>query len=248
MRSTRLLIAPLLGVLAVQLSFAGKHEDSTAQIMARIQDKLYHAQVLKHGDVQASLANGVATLTGTVDCLGVKMDAERAVRKVDDVSQVVNNINVHAEDITPAQIVEQARKDIVTYYAYTIFDWITLQIDGDRLAVNGAVTQAYKKSDIGNFLAHVKGVAQLDNNLEVLPFDQYDDGLRLSIARAIYNDPIFVRYGHQAMPPIHIIVKNGDVTLEGVVANQLDRTKAQEDAQFAATYFNLTNNLRIEGT
>ena len=115
MRSTKLLFAPIMLAIAVQVTFAGKHEDSPAQITARVEDKLYHAQVYKHGDVQVSVDNGVATLTGTVDCLGVKMDAEHAARKVDDVTDVVNNINVHAEDVTPRQIGEQARKDILTY-------------------------------------------------------------------------------------------------------------------------------------
>jgi len=204
--------------------------------------------VYKHGDVQVSVDNGVATLTGTVDCLGVKMDAERAARKVDDVTEVVNNINVHAEDVTVRQIGEQARKDIVTYHWYSIFDWITLEVQGGRLIVNGQVTLPVKKQDIGNFLAHVKGVAELDNNLEVLPTSEYDDSLRMAIARAIYNDPFFIHYRDQALPPIHVIVKNGNVTLEGVVANQLDRAKAEADARLAATYFSFTNNLRLERT
>jgi hyperosmotically inducible protein len=246
MRSTKLLFAPMMLAIAVQVTFAKKHDDSPAQVTARVEDKLYHAQVYKHGDVQVSVDNGVATLTGTVDCVGVKMDAEHAARKVDDVLEVVDNINVHAEDVTPRQLGEQARKDIVTYYAYTIFDNITLEVQGDRLFVNGQVTQPYKKQDLGNFLAHVKGVAELENNLEVLPTSEYDDSLRLAIARAIYNDPFFIRYGNQALPPIHIIVKNGNVTLEGVVANQLDRAKAEADARLAATFFNFTDNLRIE--
>lgn len=246
MRSAKLLFAPMMLAIAVQLTFAEKHNISPAQITAMIQDKLYHAQVFKHGDVQVSFENGVATLAGTVDSLGVKMDAEHAARKVDDVTSVVDNVNVHAEDVTTRQIGEQARKVILTYYAFGIFDYITLEVQGDRLIVNGEVTMGYKKQDIGNFLAHVKGVAELDNNLEVLPGTEFDDSLRLAIARAIYNDPIFINYGNQAHPPIHIIVKNGDVTLEGVVANQLDRAKAETDARLAATYFKFTNNLRIE--
>jgi hyperosmotically inducible protein len=246
MRRTKLLFAPMMLAIAVQMTFAKKHDDSPAQITARVEDKLYHAQVYKHGDVQVSLDNGVATLTGTVDCVGVKMDAERAARKVDDVTEVVDNINVHAEDVTPRQIGEQARKDIVTYPWFTIFDWITLDVQGERLIVNGQVTQPYKKQDIGNFLAHVKGVADLENNLEVLPTSEYDDSLRMAIARAIYNDPYFIHYGNQALPPIHIVVKNGNVTLEGVVLNQLDRAKADADARLAATFFNFTDNLQIE--
>jgi hyperosmotically inducible protein len=246
MRSTKLLFALLMLAIAVQMTFAGKHDDSPAEITARIEDKLYHAQVFKHGNVQVSVNNGVATLTGTVDCVGVKMDAERATRKVDDVTDVVDNINVHAEDVTPQQIAQQARKDILTYPWYTVFDWVTLTLQGDRLSVNGQVTQPYKKDDIGNYLAHVKGVADLENNLQVLPLSNYDESLRLSIARAIYNDPYFMNYRNQAVPPIHIIVNNGNVTLEGVVLNQLDRAKADADARLAATFFNFTDNLQLE--
>jgi len=246
MRATKLLFAPMMLAIAAQMTFAKKHDDSPAQITARVEDKLYHAQVYKHGDVQVSLENEVATLSGTVDCVGVKMDAERAARKVDDVTEVVDHINVHAEDVTPREIVEQARKEIVTYPWFTIFDWITLEAQGGRLIVNGQVTLPYKKEDIGNFLAHIRGVTELENNLEVLPTSQYDDSLRIAIARAIYGDPLFINCGNQALPPIHIIVKNGDVTLEGVVLNKLDRFRAETDARLAATYFNLTSNLQIE--
>jgi len=245
MRGTRLLFAALMLALAAQVGFAKKQADSPAQITAKIEDKLYHAQVFKHGNVQVSVDNGVATLSGTVDAVGYKMDAERAARKVDGVL-VVDNITVHADDVTPRQIAEQARKDVVTYYAYTVFDNINLQLQDGRLVVSGQVTQPFKKSDIGNFLAHIKGVTELDDNLEVLPTSQFDDRLRLAVARAIYRDPFFVHYADQALPPIHIVVKNGNVTLEGVVANQLDRAKADADARLAATYFNFTDNLRLD--
>jgi len=245
MRGTKLLFAPLMLAIATQATFAKKQMDSPAQITAKIQDKLYHAQVFKHGNVQVNVDNGVATLTGTLDSVGFKMDAERAAGKVDGMS-VVDNIVVRAEDVTPRQLADQARKEILTYYAYTIFDNINLQLQDGRLVVSGQVTQPFKKGDVGNFLSHIKGVAEFDNHLEVLPTSQYDDRLRLAIARTIYRDPFFVHYADQALPPIHIVVKNGNVTLEGVVANQLDRAKAEADARLAATFFNFTDNLRIE--
>jgi hypothetical protein len=73
-----------------------------------------------------------------------------------------------------------------------------------------------------------------------------DDQIRRAVARAIYRDPFFVNYGNQALPPIHIIVKNGNVTLDGVVDNAMARTKAEMDARLAATYFGFTNNLQLE--
>jgi len=245
MRRTKLLFAPLMLAIVAQAGFAKKQVDSPAQISAKIEDKLFHAQVFKHGNVQVNVSNGVATLTGTVDSVGFKMDAVHAAHKVDGVA-VVDQIVVQAEDVTPRQIADQARKDILTYHAYTIFDNITLQLQNGHLAVNGQVTQPYKKQDIGNLLAHIKGVGEFDNNLEVLPTSQYDDQLRIAVSRAIYRDPFFVHYTDQALPPIHIVVKNGNVTLEGVVSSQLDRAKAEADARLAATFFNFTDNLQIE--
>jgi hyperosmotically inducible protein len=242
----KLTAVPLLTLLAAQTLF-GQKEPSRTQIIAEIQSRLLNARVFERGDVQVGFENGVATLTGTVDSLGVKRDAERATRKVDEVMQLVNNIQVSADDVSVRQILEEARKQIVTYYAYGIFDNIALEAQGGKLIVIGQVSEPFKKGDIGNFLAHVKGVAEVENNLEVLPTSIYDDQLRWAVARAIYNDPYFIRYANRANPPIHIIVKNGNVTLEGVVGSAMDRAKAEQAARLAATYFGFTNNLRVDG-
>ena len=199
----------------------------------------------KHGDVQVTYAGGVATLTGTVDNLGSKLDAEKAAQKAPGVTQVVDNIQVRAEGVGDQQILEQARHEIVMYYAYGIFDNVDLEAHNGTLTVSGQVTQPFKKTDMGKILERVKGVAVLQNNLEVLPVSMFDDRLRLQVARAIYGDPYFIHYANQALPPIHIIVKNGNVTLEGVVASTMDRTKAEMAARLAGLSFSVVDNLQI---
>jgi hyperosmotically inducible protein len=74
----------------------------------------------------------------------------------------------------------------------------------------------------------------------------FDDRLRMQVSRAIYADPYFIHYADQALPPIHIIVKNGNVTLEGVVASAMDRTKADMDALRAGLSFSVVNHLQVE--
>jgi len=219
--------------------------DTDSQAMQSIQSHLNHTQVQKHGDVQVTYAGGVATLTGTVDNLGSKLDAEKAAQKVKGVKRVVDNIQVRADDVSAPQILEQARHAIVMYFAYGIFDNVELAVHDGTLTVSGQVTQPFKKTDMGRLLERVKGVAALQNNLEVLPLSNFDDRLRLQLARAIYGDPYFIHYANQALPPIHIIVKNGDVTLEGVVASTMDRTKADMDALRAGLSFSVVNNLQI---
>ena len=231
--------------LAVPAVFAGS-QGSDVRLQAELQDKVYHTQVFKHGQVAVSYANGTATLTGTVDNLGSKMDAERAARKVTGVAQVVNNIQVKADDVTPREMLERARKEVVTYYAYGIFDNLQLAAEGDRLVVSGQVTQPFKKTDLGNILARVRGVAAIENHLEVLPVSHFDDDLRGSVARAIYGSDTLFTYGNRALPPIHIIVKNGNVTLEGAVGTKLDRQLAEVTARSAGLSFSVVNNLRVD--
>lgn len=245
MRNAKLLALILTLGLAVPAAFAGT-EDSTGRMTAELQDKIYHAKVFEHGTVQAVLNNGVATLTGTVDNLGSKLDAERAARKAKGVTQVINNIRVSAAGVTPQQILGKARHEVLTYYAYTIFDNVALEAQGDTLVVSGQVTQPFKKSDLGNILTRVRGVATLQNNLEVLPLSTYDDQLRFQLARAIYGRSGFELYAVQANPPIHIIVKNGNVTLEGAVGNNLDKTLAGLTARNVGLSFSVTNNLRVD--
>jgi osmotically-inducible protein OsmY len=245
MRYIKILTLVMLAGLATQTAF-GRTQDSDAKRAAELQDKVYHSKVFNHGQVATTLENGVATLTGTVDNLGAKLDAERAARKTEGVTRVVNNIQVRADDVTEKQILEKARHEILMYYAYGIFDNINLAAQGDKLMVSGQVTEPYKKSDIGNFLTRVRGVAEVENHLEVLPLSTFDDSLRLAVARAIYGDPFFVHYAARSLPPIHIVVKNGNVALEGAVATKLDSAKAEMAARTAGLSFAVVNNLRVD--
>lgn len=245
MKSLRLFALVGAMVLAVQVAL-GAANASDARTAATIQDRVFHARVFDHGQVQVAFADGIATLSGTVDNLGTKLDAERAAKKVEGVRKVFNNLRVQADDVSVRQMLEQARKEVATYYAFGIFDNVALEARGDKLMVSGQVSQPFKKTDLGNILSRVRGVATLESNLEVLPVSFYDDRLRLEVARALYNDPYFIHYATQAVPPIHIIVKNGNVTLEGVVANAMDRTRAEMAARSAGLSFSVVNNLRVE--
>ena len=212
MKSKLVLGMALLMCLGVPAAFA-RSTQSDARTLAEIQSKVFEADVFDHGQVKATYANGIATLAGTVDNLGSRMDAERAASKVQGVTRVVNNIQVRADDLTPKQMLEVARKQVVTYYAYGIYDNVELEAQGDKLILSGQVTDPFKKTDIGRVLARVRGVAELENKLEALPLSTHDDSIRVQVARAIYGSSSLGQYGIRANPPIHIIVKNGHLTL-----------------------------------
>jgi Predicted periplasmic or secreted lipoprotein len=107
---------------------------------------------------------------------------------------------------------------------YGIFDWIECEINADRTAtLRGQVTRPTLKSDAENALRKIESIPRIDNQIEVLPISPGDDQIRIAVYRSIfrYEGPLF-RYATQSIPPIHIIVNNGRVTLKGVVASDAD--------------------------
>jgi hyperosmotically inducible protein len=110
----------------------------------------------------------------------------------------------------------------------------------------GQVTRPTLKNDAGNVVKRIEGVERVDNQIQVLPLSPMDDGLRRAEYRAIYDHPGLDRYAMQAVPPIHIIVDNGKVTLEGVVATQSDKDTAGIRANTVSGVFSVVNNLRLD--
>jgi hyperosmotically inducible protein len=107
------------------------------------------------------------------------------------------------------------------------------------------VTRPTLKSDAEAAVKSVEGVTTVVNNIEVLPASPMDDQLRRTLYRAIYGEAGLSRYAEQAVPSIHIIVKNGNVTLEGAVGNEMDKNLAGMRANQVPNVFSLKNNLVI---
>jgi len=151
-----------------------------------------------------------------------------------------------AADQNNLQMFRDVQKQVLTYPQFSVFDTVHMQFDDQgAVTLTGEVTMPYKKDDIAKRIANVKGVTRVVNNIDVLPVSMFDDDLRFRIARAIYGNSNFWNYGAQANPPIHIIVKNGHVTLDGVVNSETDRMLARSIASsFGA--FSVTNNLKTD--
>ena len=145
------------------------------------------------------------------------------------------------------KLAREVRHQLVMLPYYTIFDDLAFQVNGSEITLVGAVTNPTLKSDAGNVVKRVEGVTQVNNNLQVLPLSPMDWQIRRAAARAIYGFPqIGDRYGNQALPSIHIIVDNGHLTLEGVVANQGDKNLIGIRANGVPNVFSVTNNLQVE--
>jgi hyperosmotically inducible protein len=146
-----------------------------------------------------------------------------------------------------SKLAQEVRHQLVMLPYYSIFDDLAFRVDGGTITLLGAVVRPVLKSDAEGVVKHIEGVTQVNNEIEVLPLSPMDDQIRRAAARAIYGDPsISDRYGFQALPPVHIIVKNGTITLEGVVANQGDKNLINIRANGVANAFKVIDNLQVE--
>ncbi len=150
-----------------------------------------------------------------------------------------------AADKGNLQTFRDVQRQVLRYPHFTIFDSVNAQVDDGVVTLTGKVTMPYKRNDIAKRVSSLPDVREVNNRIEVLPVSQFDDELRVRIARAIYSNPSFSTYGSMVNPPIHVIVDRGHVTLEGVVNSEVDRMVARSIASsFPA--FSVKNDLRTE--
>jgi hyperosmotically inducible periplasmic protein len=150
--------------------------------------------------------------------------------------------NAHAED----SIKREVRHELVMLPWYSVFDNLAYSVNGSRVTLVGQVVRPSLKSDAEAAVKKIEGVESVDNRIEVLPPSPNDDQTRRAEYRAIYGQASLQRYAEGAVPPIHIIVNNGHVTLEGVVATQADKDVANIQANTVPGVFSVTNNLAVE--
>jgi hyperosmotically inducible protein len=130
---------------------------------------------------------------------------------------------------------------------YGVFDDLEYNVNGNTVTLIGHVTRPTLKSDAEKAVADIEGVERVDNKIEVLPLSAMDDRIRMAGYRAIYGQSGLDRYALQAVPPIHIIVDNGHVTLVGSVASQGDKNLAGIRANTVGGVFSVDNLLKVDG-
>jgi hyperosmotically inducible periplasmic protein len=173
------------------------------------------------------------------------------------------------------RIAGEVQKKLGRLTNFTVFDWITFGFHGKILVLKGYASRPILKSDAANAVKGIPGIESVDNQIEVLPLSPNDDRIRAAVYNRIYTQPTLRKYnanqgslaralgpggrsvalmagGITNDPPmgfhaIHIIVKNGNVTLYGVVNNQMDSSIAGMQANSAPGAFSVDNDLIVQG-
>ncbi len=145
-----------------------------------------------------------------------------------------------------SSIVREVHHQLVMLPFYTLFDNLEYKVEGSKVTLMGQVVRPNLKDNAASAVKSVRGVETVDNQIKVLPLSPMDDQTRRAEYRAIYSQPNLQMYAMQSVPPIHIIVDHGHVTLEGVVAKQADKDAAGIAANGVPNVFSVANNLRVE--
>ena len=153
---------------------------------------------------------------------------------------------VQQKDPRVRRVETEVRHELMTLPYYGIFDNLAFSVEpGGIVRLLGQVVRPTLKSDAEGRLKGIPGIEKVINDIEVLPVSPNDDRIRLDIARNIYRTDTLERYGFQVNPSIHIIVKNGNVVLEGVVDSEGDKTIAGFKAREVGGVFDVKNNLTV---
>jgi hyperosmotically inducible protein len=142
-------------------------------------------------------------------------------------------------------LIREVRHQLVMLPYYSVFDNLAYKVDGDTVTLEGQVVRPTLKSDAEGVVKNLDGVGRVVNNIEVLPLSPMDDQIRRAVYRTIFGEPGLSRYAESAVPSIHIIVKNGTVTLEGVVDSDGDKNLVNIRVNGVPNVFSVKNNLVV---
>jgi len=145
-------------------------------------------------------------------------------------------------------IAAAVRHELLTLPYYDVFDWLEAELLSDgQVVLRGEVVRPTTSDDAQSRVSRIESVPGVINQIKVLPLSARDNDLRIALYRAIYdwNSPLF-RYAMRAMPPIHIIVENGRVTLKGAVASEFESQLAYTAASQVPGIFEVRNELHID--
>jgi hyperosmotically inducible protein len=145
-----------------------------------------------------------------------------------------------------SRLEKEVRHELVMLPYFTVFDNLGYRVNGNTVELTGQVTKPTLKSSAERVVKSIEGVESVTNNIEVLPTSPNDDRLRVAVYRAVYGNASLQVYNQRYLAPIRIIVKNGNVTLEGVVGSEMDKNMANVQANSVSGVFSVTNNLEVD--
>jgi hyperosmotically inducible periplasmic protein len=237
-------VALLVLLSMTAMAATGRYDQ---QIQQAVSHKLQDGKKLQ--SVNASVEDGIVTLTGTVNLYQDKLDAGKKVKKVANVTGVRNDVAVAGETVPDGQLQQKLAKKLAydhVGYSDNTFNYLALSVKDGVVTLSGNTVWHVPKDSALAIVARTPGVKDVVNDVTVLPVSIFDDSIRLRTARAIYRDSVLGRYASDPAHPIRIVVDHGHVTLYGTVESTMDKNIAGIRASSVPGAFSVNNKLVVD--
>ena len=189
-----------------------------------------------HPTLRRKLAIFMAIFLTALLCVAAETRGQGPSKKAADKAAAKSEEHSLAHDV---------RHQLQVLPYYSVFDYITFNLDGGKVTLSGEVVRPTLRTDAEAAVRSIEGVASVTNLIEVLPKSAADDELRRGVYRAIYEDFVLQRYAVSSLPAIHILVKEGGVTLEGAVASEGEKNLVGTRAKGVSGVIAVKNSLAV---
>ncbi len=238
----------LMLLLALALPASAQERSSEArydqQIRLKAAEELGKRGQLK--GVTATAEDGIVTLAGKVELYIDKINAEKRVRKIQNVDGIRNRIEITSsvhDEVLDEQLGNKLRYDRIGYGI--VFNNLTLNVADGVVTVGGKVRDYPDRNSALAIVETTPGVKEVIDEIDVAPTSPNDDALRIALARAIYRNAALQKYALDPQAPIRIVVENGHVELYGVVSSKLDKQVAFTQASSVPGVFSVKDNIMV---
>jgi hyperosmotically inducible protein len=185
-------------------------------------------------------------MTVALSMLSLTAFAQQAPSERAKLSSPAYKAAASASSAPNERIIKEVRHEILTIPQYGVFDFLTFSVNGGTVTLIGDVRLPVTRINAENAVKQIEGVTKVENKINVLPVFSADNNIRIAVYQAVYGNTSLQRYAFQAIPSIHIIVNNGNVRLEGAVANKSDADQALIRAKTVSGTFEVTSNLKTD--
>jgi osmotically-inducible protein OsmY len=197
--------------------------------------------LLKASQIGVVVENGIATLTGIVNCYRKKIEAEGAAKSVIGVKSVVQNINVEFgadTQITDSDIASQAT-GALKQNKHLSDDHLILKVENGWISLSGEVNWNYQREAASEVLSNIPGVKGISNNT-IIKQESKDAIEGLEIENALNRNTAINNQ------KIAVVVTGSKVVLSGTVLSWYQKEQAEKIAWKAPGVWTVENEIVVE--